>query len=116
MKYIVMKDANWDPATFNPATDVEKALKADPDGVLKSDNPNIKAFFDRGGKLLMYQGFADPQVTSTNAIRYHQMVLDKVGKGVGQVDRAVHGARHVSLPGRTRHRHVRQGGRGSIRG
>ena len=80
-KYIVMKDANWDPATFNPATDVEKALKSDPDGVLKSDNPNIKAFFDRGGKLLMYQGFADPQVPSTNAIRYHQAVLDKVGKG-----------------------------------
>ena len=28
----------------------------------------------------MYQGFADPQVTSDNAIRYHQMVLEKVGK------------------------------------
>jgi hypothetical protein len=27
----------------------------------------------------MYQGFADPQVTSDNAILYHQMVLDKVG-------------------------------------
>jgi len=28
----------------------------------------------------MYQGFADPQVTSDNAIRYHEMVLEKVGK------------------------------------
>jgi feruloyl esterase len=82
MKYIAMKDPAWDPATFNAATDVEKARKADPDGILKSDNPNIKAFFDRGGKLLMYQGFADPQVTSENAIRYHQAVLDKVGKQV----------------------------------
>jgi len=82
MKYIAMKDAAWDPATFNAATDVEKAQKADPDGILKSDNPNIKAFFDHGGKLLMYQGFADPQVTSDNAIRYHQAVLDKVGKHV----------------------------------
>jgi feruloyl esterase len=79
-KYIAMKDPNWDPASFNPATDVEKALKADPDGVLKSENPNLKAFFDRGGKLLMYQGYQDPQVTSWNAIRYHQAVLDKVGK------------------------------------
>ena len=82
MKYIAMKDPGWDPATFNAATDVEKAMKADPDGILKSDNPNIKAFFDRGGKLLMYQGFADPQVTSENAIRYHQAVIDKVGKNV----------------------------------
>ncbi len=96
MKYIAMKDPSWDPATFNAATDVEKAQKADPEGVLKSDNPNVKAFFDRGGKLLMYQGFADPQVTSDNAIRYHQAVLDKVG-------------RHVALPGRAGHRYVRQG-------
>jgi len=82
MKYIAMKDPGWDPATFNAATDVEKAMKADPEGILKSDNANIKAFFDRGGKLLMYQGFADPQVTSENAIRYHQAVIDKVGKNV----------------------------------
>ena len=82
MKYIAMKDPRWDPATFNAATDVEKAQQADPDGILRSDNPNIKAFFDRGGKLLMYQGFADPQVTSDNAIRYHQAVIDKVGKQV----------------------------------
>jgi len=82
MKYIAMKDPSWDPATFNAASDVEKAQKADAEGVLKSDNPNVKAFFDRGGKLLMYQGFADPQVTSDNAIRYHQAVLDKVGKHV----------------------------------
>jgi len=80
MKYIAMKDPNWDLAQFNASTDVEKAQKADPESILKSENPNIKAFFDRGGKLLMYQGFADPQVTSDNAIRYHQMVLDKVGK------------------------------------
>jgi feruloyl esterase len=80
MKYIAMKDPAWELAQFNASTDVEKAQKADPDGILKSDNPNIKAFFDRGGKLLMYQGFADPQVTSENAIRYHQMVLEKVGK------------------------------------
>jgi len=82
MKYIAMKDPSWDPAMFNAATDVEKAQKADAEGVLKSDNPNVKAFFDSGGKLLMYQGFADPQVTSDNAIRYHQAVLDKVGKHV----------------------------------
>jgi|RhiMethySRZTD1v2_1073278.scaffolds.fasta_scaffold12049_8 feruloyl esterase len=80
MKYIAMKDPNWELAQFTASTDVEKARKADPDGILKSDNPNIKAFFDRGGKLLMYQGFADPQVTSDNAIRYHEMVLEKVGK------------------------------------
>jgi feruloyl esterase len=80
MKYIAMKDASWDAAGFNAATDIERAQKGDAEGILKSDNPNIKAFFDRGGKLFMYQGYQDPQVTSWNAIRYHQAVLDKVGK------------------------------------
>jgi feruloyl esterase len=81
LKYIAMKDPSWDIHNFNPATDVEKAGKADPDGILKSENPNVKAFFDRGGKLFMYQGFQDPQVTSFNAIRYHQAVIEKIGKG-----------------------------------
>jgi feruloyl esterase len=81
-KFIAEKDPNWDAATFNPMVDIEKAQKADPEGILKSDNPNLKAFFDRGGKLFMYQGLQDPQVTSTNAIRYHQAVIDKVGKNV----------------------------------
>jgi feruloyl esterase len=80
MKYIAMKDASWDAAAFNAASDIERAQKGDAEGILKSDNPNIKAFFDRGGKLFMYQGYQDPQVTSWNAIRYHQAVLDKVGK------------------------------------
>ena len=97
---------------FNPATDIEQAQKADPDGMLKSDNANIKPFFDRGGKLLMYQGFADPQVT----VRQRDP-LSPDGARQGrqgrrrQVDRALHGARHVSLPGRARHRHLRQDGR-----
>lgn len=80
MKYIAAKDPNWDVSQFNASTDVDRAQKADPEGILKSDNPDLKAFFDRGGKLLMYQGFADPQVTSHNAIQYYQSVLDKVGK------------------------------------
>ena len=84
LKFIVEKDANWDPLSFDPAVDIEKAQKADPEGILKSDNPNIKAFFDRGGKLFMYQGLQDPQVTSMNAIRYHQAVIDKVKGAEGK--------------------------------
>jgi len=41
MKYIAMKDASWDAAGFNAATDIERAQKGDADGILKSDNPNM---------------------------------------------------------------------------
>jgi feruloyl esterase len=81
-KYVILKDPNADPKTFNPATDIPKAHAADPENILSEDNPHIKAFFDRGGKLFMYQGYQDPQVTPWNAIRYHQAVLDALGSSV----------------------------------
>jgi len=66
---IVEKDANWDPLSFDPAVDIGRR-RSDPEGILKSENPNIKPFFDRGGKLSCIR-LPDPQVTSWNAIRYH---------------------------------------------
>jgi hypothetical protein len=99
MKYIAMKDPNWELAQFNASTDVEKAQKADPDGILKSDNANIKAFFDRGGKLLMYQGFADPQVTSDNAIAITRWCSRRSASRQKESPSSSSWSRHVSLSG-----------------
>ena len=112
MRYIVFKDPQWTVSRFNLATDFDRAMKADSDRVLGLTDPNLKPFFDRGGKLLMYHGWQDPQVPAQSSPRYFNEVAERGGQERrGNVDSALHGPRHEPLRGRARHRHVRQGGR-----
>jgi len=81
-KYIIHKDPNWDFHTSTLAGDLEAARRADPDDALGSSSTNLKAFFDRGGKLLMYHGFQDPQVPPQNSVGYYVKVVGGTGKGL----------------------------------
>jgi feruloyl esterase len=83
-KYVIEKDQAWDGARFNAATDLDLALSIDPDDVLGSTDPRMRPFFARGGKLLLYHGWSDPQVTPYNTIEYFNKVVGAVGgAGVG---------------------------------
>ena len=82
MRYIVFKDPAWTAKQFNPKTDFDLAMNADAANILSLTDPNLKPYFDRGGKLLMYHGWQDPQVPSQNSPRYFNEVVKTLGPGV----------------------------------
>ncbi|MSO29889.1 MAG: tannase/feruloyl esterase family alpha/beta hydrolase [Acidobacteria bacterium] len=79
-KYIVHQDPKWNLRSFDLKKDLELASAVDP--ALSSSSTDLKAFFDRGGRLLMYHGFSDPQVPDRNTIDYFTKVADGAGKGL----------------------------------
>ena len=78
LKYIVFKDAAWDWRTFDLARDGERYW-APENLAMNATDPNMKPFFSHNGKLLIYQGFADPNVSPFQTISYFQNVVENVG-------------------------------------
>jgi len=77
-KYVVFKDAAWDWRTFDIDRDVATADRVD-NGTINAINPNIQPFTERGGKLLMYHGWADQLVAPGTSINYYNSVVKALG-------------------------------------
>ena len=44
-----------------------------------ANNPDVKAFNDRGGKFIVYLGLADPSGPYADGVKYYNRVCDKLG-------------------------------------
>jgi feruloyl esterase len=82
-KYVVFGDPSWDFRTFDFDQGLAKAEALDADRINALD-PNLTAFFSRGGKLLQYHGWSDQQIAPRNSVNYYNAVLEKMG-GVSKV-------------------------------
>lgn len=83
-KYWVYLDPDWDWKTLTYAnygqffTDTVNAVGP----VIATDNPDLSAFKSRGGKLIMYHGWADTLIMPQGTIRYYDNVRKTMGEGV----------------------------------
>jgi hypothetical protein len=61
-----------------------------------SENPDLSAYRNRGGKIVMWQGFADQLIPSEDSIDYYNSVTNFLGGGYGQTQQFF---RHFMAPG-----------------
>jgi hypothetical protein len=106
MKKIVFKP-DWDYHTIKVPEDVERAVRAD-NGLLYGGEPDLKRFFGRGGKLLMYHGWADPLVSPTPSLIMYKRIIDAVGPSASNSLALFMVPGDGSLSGWTRHGRFRQ--------
>ena len=77
MSYIVKNDPAYDLMTFDPERDMH-ALSSGLAAEVHQQNPDISAFINRGGKLLLWHGFNDPGPSPLSTIDYYARVREKV--------------------------------------
>ena len=84
-RYSVFQDKNFDNTKFDYDKDTDRALNAKVVGKqtiadVYNVKPDLTAFNRHGGKLIMYHGWADQQISALAAIDFYQQIVAKEGQ------------------------------------
>ncbi len=93
-KYAVFEESNWDYKSFNFDSDVAKTQEK-VGKVVDALDPNLKPFIARGGKIIQYHGWADPQISPGSSVAYYK----SVEKAMGGRDKIDNNYRLFMIPG-----------------
>src|SRR5262249_17030426 len=76
-RYFLFNDPTWDWKTMDWDRDITYADSKL--GFMSANNPDLTAFRIRGGKLLMYTGWADPVAVPKDILKYYETAAKRMG-------------------------------------
>jgi feruloyl esterase len=77
-KYVVFRDPNWNWRTFNFDSDAALTDRLD-DGTINAASADLKRFVAHQGKLILYHGWTDTNITPQATVDYFEKVVDQMG-------------------------------------
>jgi feruloyl esterase len=92
VRHIILRDPKADPVAYDPAKHMARIREVS--ALMDSTNPDLSAFAERGGKLIMLEHMADYAQSPYAGIRYFEAVQAKLG-----MDRVRGFARLYTAPG-----------------
>ncbi|HEX2542440.1 MAG TPA: tannase/feruloyl esterase family alpha/beta hydrolase [Caldimonas sp.] len=97
-RYWVYFDPSWDwtTLTYGNYETFFKDTMRQVNPMMASENPDLRAFRDRGGKLLMWHGWSDQLIMPEGSIAYYDAVTNFLGGGYAQTRQFF---RHFMAPG-----------------
>lgn len=75
---MVYEKSDWDMKSFRVADGLPLARQKTSTAIDSTD-PDLKPFYSRGGKLIMYHGWNDPAIPALSTVNYYQQVVAAAG-------------------------------------